>query len=257
MMDRHSRRGTTKAFLRDGRDPGAKTVVVCVGDSITEGVGSADWVAMLGERVGAQGIQAVNAGVAGDLAWNVLQRIDTVIRCDPDIVILMVGTNDVALEPVSFLSRLTLRMKGVRRPPTTEWFTENVSGILRRLRSETHARIALMEIPMLGEDLKSKTNERVDTYNEALHLIATERAVNCLPLHDRLVELLPPGHVPPPYEVKIGLTVKAQLQHHVLRHSWDEVSAGNGLALLTDHTHLSERAAQVVAGLATEFVTAP
>jgi lysophospholipase L1-like esterase len=255
MMDRHSRRGTTKAFLRDGRDPGASTVLVCVGDSITEGVGSADWVAMLGEQVGAHGVQAVNAGVAGDLAWNVLRRLDTVIQCDPDIVTLMVGTNDVALEPVSFLSHLTLRMKGVRQPPNLEWFSENVSMILRRLRSETHARLAVIEIPMLGEDLDSKTNERVNTYNEALRSIAAEQAVMCLPLHDRLVELLPPGHVPPPYEVKVGLTVRAQFQHHVLRHSWDEVSASNNLTLLSDHTHLSERAARVVADLVADFVT--
>jgi acyl-CoA thioesterase I len=231
--------------------------VVCVGDSITEGVGSADWVEMLRERVGERGVHAVNAGVAGDLAWNVLQRIDTVIQCDPDIVTLMVGTNDVALAPVSSMSRFTLRMKGIRQTPTLEWFTENVSAILRRLRSETHARIAIIEIPMLGEDLNSKTNERVDKYNEALHLIAAEQAIECLPLHDHLVELLPPGHVSPPYEVKIGLTLKSQLQHHVLRRNWDAVSASNGLALLTDHTHLGERAAQVVADLVADFVTAP
>ena len=110
---------------------------------------------------------------------------------------------------------------------------------------------------MLGEDLDSTTNERVDKYNEALHVIATEQSVKCLPLHDRLVELLLPGHVPPPYEVKIGLTVKSQLQHHVLRRNWDAVSASNGLSLLTDHTHLGERAARVVADLVADFVIAP
>jgi lysophospholipase L1-like esterase len=255
-MDRHSRRGTTKAFLRDGRALGARSVVVCVGDSITEGVGSADWVAMLRERVGTQGVQVVNAGIAGDLAWNVLQRIGMVIQCDPDVVTLMVGTNDVAHEPMSSMNRFALRMKGIRHTATLEWYAENVSAILRRLRSETNAQIAVIEIPMLGEDLNSRTNERVNRYNEELHAIAAEQSVKCLPLHDRLVELLPPGHVPPPYEMKIGLTVKAQFEHHALRKSWDAVGAGNGLALLTDHTHLSEHAAQVVAGLVADFVTA-
>jgi acyl-CoA thioesterase I len=255
-MDRHSRRGTAKAFLRDGKAPGAKAVVVCVGDSITEGVGSADWVAMLRRRVEQQDIQVVNAGVAGDLAWNVVQRLDSIIQCAPDIVSLMIGTNDVALAPESRLNRLTLRMKGVRQPPTLEWFVENVSIILRRLRSETSARIAIVEIPMLGEDLTSKTNERVNRYNEALHTIAAEQAIDCLPLHGRLAKLLPPGHVAPPYEMKIGPTMKAQFQHHVLRHSWDEVSAGSGLSLLSDHTHLNERAAHVVADLVADFVTA-
>jgi hypothetical protein len=91
--------------------------VACVGDSITEGVGSADWVAMLRDRVGPQDVQVVNAGVAGDLAWNVLQRLDAVIQCEPDMVSLMVGTNDVALEPKSSMNRFVLRMKGVRQAP--------------------------------------------------------------------------------------------------------------------------------------------
>ncbi len=256
-MDRHSRRGTTKAFLREGKEPGARTVVVCVGDSITEGIGSADWVSMLRHQVDQPDVQVVNAGVAGDLAWNVVRRLDPIIQCAPDIVSLMIGTNDVALEAESRLNHFTLRMKGVRQAPTLEWFVENVSVILRRLRSETHARVAIIEIPMLGEDLNSKTNERVNRYNEALHTIAAEQAVACLPLHDCLVKLLPPGHVPPPYEMKIGLTLKAQVQHHALRHSWDEVSAGNGLSLLSDHTHLNERAAHVVASLVADFVIAP
>ncbi len=257
-MDRHSRRGTTTAFLREGRAPSVKSVVACVGDSITEGVGSADWVAMLRDLVRTQNIQVVNAGVAGDLAWNVLQRIDTVIRCDPDIVTLMVGTNDVALEPMSSFNRWTLRMKGIRRTsPNLDWFIANVSEIVRRLRTETHARIAIIEIPMLGEDLDSSTNERVNRYNGALHTIAAEWKLDCLPLHDRLVELLPPGHRPPPYEVKIVLTMKAQLQHHVLRHTWDAVGSSNGLAILTDHVHLGERAAYVVADLTFNFVNTP
>ena len=110
--------GRRRRTYAKGEDPGARNVVVCVGDSVTEGVSSADWVAMLRERGGAQGVQVVNAGVAGDLAWNVLQRLDSVVRCDPDTVTVMVGTNDVALEPQSAMGRLTLRMKGVRLVPT-------------------------------------------------------------------------------------------------------------------------------------------
>src|SRR5580692_6623739 len=199
-MDRDSRRGTIKAFLRDGESPRASSVVACVGDSITEGVGSADWVAMLRERVGSEGVQVVNAGVAGDLSANVLRRLDAVIQCDPDIITLMIGTNDVAAEFFSSFSRLALRLKGIKQTPTLDWYEENVSSILRRLRTETRARIAVIEIPMLGEDLTSEINGRVDKYNEALRSIAEEEGVRCIPLHDQLVKLLPSGHVPPPYK---------------------------------------------------------
>ena len=30
----------------------------------------------------------------GDLAWNVNQRIDEIIKCDPDLVFLLIGSND-------------------------------------------------------------------------------------------------------------------------------------------------------------------
>jgi lysophospholipase L1-like esterase len=255
-MDRHSRRGTTKAFLRDGRAPGATTIVACVGDSITEGVGSADWVAMLRDRVRSHDVQVINAGVAGDLAWNVLRRLDAVIECDPDIVTLMVGTNDVAAGYFSSVSRLFWRLKGIRQTPTIDWYVENVSAILRQLRSETHARIAIIEIPMLGEDLTSEKNGRVNRYNDALHTMAEEHGVTYLPLHDRLVDLLEPDRVPPPYQGSVGLVLKVQLQHHVLHRSWDDVGARNGLVLLTDHTHLGERAAELVAELVAEFIVA-
>jgi tRNA isopentenyl-2-thiomethyl-A-37 hydroxylase MiaE len=50
--------------------------------------------------------------------------------------------------------------------------------------------------------------------------------------------------------------MKAQFQHHVRHRSWDAAAASNGLILLSDHTHLGERAAAVVADLVAEFVTA-
>jgi acyl-CoA thioesterase I len=253
-MDRQSRRGTTKAFLRDGRAASATTVVACVGDSITEGVGSADWVAMLRDRVGSQSVQVVNAGVAGDLSANVLRRLDTVIQCDPDVITLMIGTNDVAAEYFGSVGRFFLKLKGIRQAPTIKWYSENVSSILQRLRSETHARIAVIEIPMLGEDLTSEMNDCVNRYNDALHAIAEKQGISCLPLHKRLVDLLPPGQKPPPYRATVGLMLKVQLQHAVLHRRWDDIGARNGLDLLTDHTHLGERAAEVAAEVVAEFV---
>jgi acyl-CoA thioesterase I len=255
-LDRDSRRGTTKAFLRDGRSPSASSVVACVGDSITEGVGSADWVAMLRDKVVSKGFQVVNAGVAGDLSANVLRRLDAVIECDPDIITLMIGTNDVATEFLSPVTGVLLRVKGIKRKPTVEWYTQNVSSILRRLRTETHARIAVIEIPMLGEDLTSEINGRVDRYNEALRSISEEEGVRCIPLHDQLVKLLPSGHVPPPYKATVGLILKVQLQHHVLHRSWDDIGSRNGFVLLTDHTHLGERAGGVAAQSVADFVVA-
>jgi lysophospholipase L1-like esterase len=56
---------------------------------------SADYLALLRARLGSDGYEFVNAGINGNLAWNVLQRLDEVVACRPDAVTLLVGTTDV------------------------------------------------------------------------------------------------------------------------------------------------------------------
>ena len=88
----------------------------------------------------------------------------------------------------------------------------------------------------------------VAQYNAALHETAARYGVPCLPLHDRLVQLLP-GHVPPPYEGQRGPIMRAAARHLLLRRSWGSISRRNGLALVTDHIHLNDRLGDVVADL--------
>ena len=48
----------------------------------------------------------------------------------------------------------------------------------------------------------------------------------------------------------------AGMQAMLLGRSWDEVARRNGLAVLTDHIHLNDRAADVVAELVGDFIEA-
>ena len=72
-------------LLRSARNP---MVVACVGDSITHGTGSADWVGMLRARLQAicPDYVVVNAGINGQHAYNIFHRIDEVIACKPQWV---------------------------------------------------------------------------------------------------------------------------------------------------------------------------
>jgi lysophospholipase L1-like esterase len=229
---------------------------VCLGDSITQGQISGNWVDRL--QAARADVGVVNAGVGGDLAWNVLQRLDPVIAARPDVVILLIGTNDVGFgngpqEEAMYRRRQKL-------PPSARpglgWFAECLTLILDRLRAETSARIAVLEIPINGEDLGSAQNERVRAYNAALHRIAGEHGIPVLPLYERLVALLPAGHRAPPYNPRIGLMISAALRHAVLRRSWDEIAAANGFAVLIDGIHLGDRAADAVAELVAGFLGA-
>jgi lysophospholipase L1-like esterase len=255
-MTGHLRRAApaSAAAPRD-RDGAATTLVACVGDSITRGSVSADWVGLLRDRLRNGGVEVLNEGVNGNLAWNVGQRLDEVIARRPDVVTLLVGTNDVNATLDEGSQRSYRRGQHLPVRATLPWYEANVAAILDRLASQTEARVLVLDLPMLGEDLSSELNGAVDTYNAALRAICAERAVECLPLHDRLAALLPLGHRPPPYTGDRVLMVRAILSHHVLRRSWDDISARNGLAVLTDHIHLNDRAAAVVADLIEESLS--
>ncbi|MBK9739441.1 MAG: SGNH/GDSL hydrolase family protein [Actinobacteria bacterium] len=223
--------------------------VTCLGDSITHGSVSSNYVDLLARRWNASGFAFVNAGVNGDLAYNVAQRLDAVIAERPDIVTLLVGTNDVNAQfDERWLRRYEKDQKLPVRP-TRQWYAENVAAILARLASETDAKVVLLDIPPLGEDLSSRMNVLVREYNASIADVAAASGVPVLPLHDRLLDLLPPGHSPPAYRGNRSDIIKAALIHDALRRSWDDVSRRNGLSVLTDQIHLNDRAAGVVADL--------
>ncbi len=237
------------------RERAATTLVVCVGDSITRGSVSADYVQMLDDRLGPAGLTFVNEGVNGNLAWNVLQRLDAVVARRPDVVTLLIGTNDVNATLDERSQRSYRRGQGLPERASLAWYLQNVATILDRLTAETDARVLVLDIPMLGEDLSSEWNRRIEAHNAALRDLCTERDVECLPLHDHLAAHIPPGHRPPPYTGDRMLIVRAMLSHMVLRRSWDDISRRNGMVVLTDHIHLNDTAATVVADLVTETLT--
>lgn len=234
--------------------PAAPRLVVCAGDSITRGQSSGDYVAELEKRFGPGGTRFVNAGVDGDLAWNVLQRLDGIVAHRPDVVTLQVGTNDVlaALDPRH--AALARRRKRVPRTPTLDWYRECLDAVLGRLRAGTPARLAVLDLPPLGEDLASEANRRVDAHAAVLREVAAAHAVPVLPLHERLLAMLPPGHRPPPWTGGVAGLLQATFTHLLLRRSLDEIGRRNGLAMLSDHVHLTERSAAVVADLVGEFL---
>jgi acyl-CoA thioesterase I len=244
-----------RAVAAEGRRPGTSTLVVCVGDSLTAGQLSSDWVGLLAERLGPQGYEFVNAGVNSQLAWNVLQRLDDVAACDPDVVTLLVGSNDVLATLSPGHEARYRRFQRLPQRPTLGWYLENVERILDRLATETRARLVVLELPLLGENLDSEHNRRVGQYNTALRERCERRGVPCLPLHRELADLLPAEHRAPHGAGATGPMVAAAARRLLLRQGWNAISAEQGLRLLTDHVHLNETSAAVVADLLTEALT--
>ncbi|MFY7999555.1 MAG: SGNH/GDSL hydrolase family protein, partial [Candidatus Kapaibacteriota bacterium] len=72
----------------------ATTTVVCLGDSITKGMISYHWIQEISRKIPA--FRFLNHGVNGDLAYNVLKRLEPVIAAKPDVVVIL--PNDALCE---------------------------------------------------------------------------------------------------------------------------------------------------------------
>ena len=227
----------------------SKHTVVCLGASMVRGQLSYNFVNLLEQHMAEGGFQFINAGVAGDQAYNVLMRLDSVIDYRPDFVIILVGTNDVtaALSPkLARISRLTRRFP---QPPSAEFYQHNMLRIIRTLKEKTSAKIVLVSLPVLGEDLESIPNQRIKEYNALLKEIADREQVGYLPVHEhqeRYLREVQQGRGRS-YEGGAMLTIKALIRHYWLRQNFDEISKKHHFLLLTDGIHMNSRGAAFIA----------
>ncbi|MCE0524083.1 MAG: GDSL-type esterase/lipase family protein [Methylacidiphilales bacterium] len=229
--------------------------VVCFGASLTAGTVSFNYLDLLGARPSLAGFRFLNHGVNGDLAWNGLQRLDRVIVERPDFVSILIGTNDVnATMSERNMSRYKA-LKHLPAEPTLAWYERNLKTIVGRLKQETSARLALLSLAVIGEDLEHEANRKIVHYNDAIRKLARQENVSYLPLNERMVAYLREheeerAQLPPRLEYRDGLhNTGNALALHTAGLSWDEVSRRNGLLVTTDCLHLNSVGAGMVADL--------
>jgi acyl-CoA thioesterase-1 len=87
------------AFAAAARGAGGERVIVCLGDSLTEGYGLAPDRAypslverMLSER--GRAVRVINAGISGSTSASAVSRLRWQLRSRPDIVLIALGAND-------------------------------------------------------------------------------------------------------------------------------------------------------------------
>ena len=222
--------------------------VVCLGDSITLGQISVSYIWPLRDRFVGYPVRFINAGVNNDLAYNLLTRLNPVIRERPDTILVLAGTNDV-LSSLSVLKTLAnFAVKGIPRWPNLAWYIRNMRLILGRLKASTRAALAVATLPVLGEDLDSLANQRVRQYNQALAELTEEMNIPLLPVYERMAAVLREDPRPKrAYTHSIRLTAEVILRCNILGEPFDRLAEQNGFALLTDSVHLNSRGAAIVA----------
>jgi lysophospholipase L1-like esterase len=234
----------------------SKKVVVCFGDSNTHGNVSYDWVKDLSTQM--PDYQFINAGKNSDLTYTLLNRIEDVIACKPDFVNILIGTNDVnstmslAMEKrYQSIGRVAKHIK-----PNFEGFCENYAQIVKRLKTETKAKISVMSLPVMGEDLSHEANLKADKYSEFLKKSADNEQINYLPVREKQKAFLQQN--PQPLKHRFEETYKllnySVIAHYIFGKDWDYVTQRHGFQLTPDNLHQNSIAGGMIRDLLKDFL---
>ena len=243
-----------KQIIKDS----SKKRIVLIGDSITHGTIGHSYAKTLKKKLGAGKFELINSSLNGDLTINILKRIDDIIRCEPDLITVLIGTND-AMGSYNVEDRgVYIKIKGAKANAefwTLERFKEDFTKIITRLKNETEATIGVFSIPTIGEDLMDPVLEHGKAYSEVIKEVSTNLGVHYMPLNERMIDYLKenPSNQKYKYNKKLGLMVKAIFSHYFGR-SWQNIAKKNGLQLLTDLVHLSPKGASFVSEFIDKFI---
>ncbi|MBN2224867.1 MAG: SGNH/GDSL hydrolase family protein [Deltaproteobacteria bacterium] len=245
------------AFIAEVKPGFSGDVLVCVGDSITHGRVSENYVDMLSADLGKKGFYVVNAGINGELAYNVLMRIDPIIACDPDYVTIFIGTNDAHGALTTEQGEKIVKEMKLPQMPTDQWYRENLTQVVKKLKESTHADIALLSIPPIGENPADAAFGQSERYNAIIRDVAEKERVSYLGLFEAMAAYLANHpHAAPPYTQGAfeWAMYSGFARHFLLGASFADVSRKNGFLLETDYLHLNETGARMVADLVEGFV---
>ena len=234
----------------------SRSVVVFMGDSITHGRIGVNYVEMIEAQLAEEDLTFINAGRNSELAWNNLQRVEEVIQCRPNIVTILIGANDANASMTENSMKSYVRRMKLPRNPDTAWYRESLVSLVKKLKNETKAKIALLSIPTIGEELNHPAFERSTEYGRIVLDVAQELDVTYIPLHEKMIESLKEtsGAVVYPYEKYFIGIIKGILNHYLLRKSWDDIARGSGFSLHVDYLHLNTGGARMIADLISEFI---
>lgn len=234
-------------------------MVALFGDSITEGKMSHNYVKLLAQRLEREGYRFMNAGIGGDTAYNLLNRMDPVVKSQPDYVVIMVGTNDMqAYLRGGHMTPQNQRRKKLPQAVTLDWYISLLKQMVQSLKNNAPAQIALCSIPIMGEDLESRPNQCVRLFNQSIKALAGELNIAYLPVYETMEEILRthqqhPGVVFDEYRFG-SMMLGAAWWHNILDRSWDDISARNHLLLTVDTIHFNRRGAEIIADLIEKWV---
>jgi lysophospholipase L1-like esterase len=233
-----------------------RKILVLIGDSITQGRVGVNYVDMLSKQLPTADYELINAGINSELTWNVVERLDEIIACEPDYVTILIGTNDANanLSPKN-LKMYTKRMK-LPELPSPDWYRDMFSYLVNQLKENTDAQIALLSLPTIGESPQTAEFIQSVEYSKTIKTIANQANVAYLPLNEVMVSYLKEHPTVPKYPYKKSniMMVKALIQHYLFKMDWNRIASNNGFCLHIDYLHLNNVGGKMIAEQIKDFI---
>jgi len=241
-----------KSFLKTS--PTSNDVLVCIGDSITHGRVSQNYVDMIRKYFYSRNITVINAGINNDLAITIEQLLDEIMQCKPDVVTLLIGTNDVCADVSSVNLREFEKEKKIPTGyiPSIDNYKRHLTAVVSRLKNQAQKspRIILLSLPVFGENTNCNDFKLAEKYSDVVKRVSFDMGVDYIPLGElmskRLVSYSSDG-IPYCDSKSRSMMYKAIIKRYGLRQSWEEISNNSGLYLTTDLLHLNRVGATIVA----------
>jgi len=233
-----------------------KPVVVCCGDSITHGHIGYDWVSSLRDKDDSK--IYINAGINADLTWNLNQRLDDIIKHNPDYITILIGTNDaIGSQPVKLIQDYYIQTKNLPQVPSIKWFEEQIEIFVKEVKENTSAKIAITTLPWLGEQKDASIINVIKNHNKIIKRIAVQYDLFILDLFSKFKEQIASNDSIPytTSELRRLRGLRAVILYYIFGWSWTKIGEKYKLKLLCDHIHLNEKGGDLMEQLAKEFLS--
>ena len=219
-----------------------------MGDSITHGAVSYDYVGELSRDKELNNYIFINEGLNSQLAYNLLGKIDNVAKTKPAEIFIMIGSNDciASLSDEEYERYNSTWNLPVR--PTKEWFAANLENLIEQLKTRTSARITLISIPPISEKTDSLPFKKSIEYSHYIKDMALKKKVGYIGFNEALVdEIIKHGkRNVEGFNSDRRAMFSAIALHYLLMQSWDKISDNCGMQYLTDNVHLNSRSGHIL-----------
>lgn len=230
--------------------------VVFLGDSITHGRVSYDYVASIAKHPSLVDYQVINEGINSRLTVQILEQLDHLKQLNPDFVFLLIGTNDLKATLSEDEYKRYASLWKLKEPVSEESFLKNLTKIIQTIQRDTKAKLIVFSPPVLGEDPNSIPFQRSKRFAELTKEVVTKENAVYKSLHEALSQGLETSNIETrkPYLQSTWKMYWTILRYYSSTSTWNDLGDSNGYYYLTDAIHLNERGGKILEGLALEEI---